>query len=121
MEGSLAEQRRERVYGFQVGRDTKTKRHRLFANNLLKRWPALWTFTVTDGVEPTNNAAERGLRAAVIHRKLSLGSQSEQGERTIEWLLSVSQTCRLQRRSLLAYLTDLLTARARGDPLPLLL
>ena len=48
-----------------------------FANNLLKRWPALWTFTHTDGVEPTNNHAERGLRGAVIHRKLSHGTQSE--------------------------------------------
>ena len=43
--------------------------------DLLNRWPALWTFTDTDGVEPTNNHAERGLRGAVIYRKLSLGSQ----------------------------------------------
>src|SRR5437667_178500 len=61
----------------------RTKYHRQFAKNLLNRWPALWTFTHTDGVEPTNNHAERGLRGAVIYRKLSLGSQSEQGERTI--------------------------------------
>jgi len=88
------------------------------AKNLLKLWPALWTFTTTAGVEPTNNAAERGLRAAVIYRKLSLGSQSQDGERTIERLLSVSQTCRLQRRSLYAYLSDVLTAKARGDPIP---
>jgi len=101
-------------------KSTKTKYHRLFANNLLKHWPALWTFTHTDGVEPTNNHAERGLRGAVIHRKLSLGSQSEQGERTIERLLSASVTCRLQRRSLFAYLTDVLTARIRGDPIPAL-
>ena len=47
-------------------KSTKTKYHRLFAKNLLKRWPALWTFTHTDGVEPTNNHAERGLRGAVI-------------------------------------------------------
>jgi transposase len=99
---------------------TKTKYHRLFARSLLKRWPALWTFTHTDGVEPTNNHAERGLRGAVIYRKLSLGSQSEQGERTIERLLSASVTCRLQRRSLYAYLTDALTARIRGDPIPAL-
>ena len=56
----------------------RTKYHRVFAKNLLNRWPALWTFTHTDGVEPTNNHAERGLRGAVIYRKLSLGSQSEQ-------------------------------------------
>jgi hypothetical protein len=91
------------------------------ARNLLKIWPALWTFSEADGVEPTNNRAERGFRGAVIYRKLSLGSQSEAGERTIERLLSASTTCRLQRRSLFAYLTDALTANARGDPLPSLI
>jgi transposase len=101
-------------------KSTKTKYHRLFATNLLKRRPALWTFTLIDGIEPTNNHAERGLRGAVIYRKLSLGSQSEHGERTIERLLSASVTCRLQGRSLFAYLTDLLNARIRGDPIPLL-
>jgi hypothetical protein len=90
------------------------------AKNLLKIWPALWTFTTVVGVQPTNNAAERGLRGAVIYRKLSLGSQSQAGERMIERLLSVSQTCRLQERSMLLYLTDLLSAKARGDPLPAL-
>ena len=96
----------------------RTKYHRQFAKNLLKRWPALWTFTHTDGVEPTNNHAERGLRGAVIYRKLSLGSQSDQGERTIERLLSASVTCRLRKQSLYTYLTQVLTAHARGDPIP---
>ena len=98
----------------------RNRRHRTFAKNLLKRWPALWTFTTVPGVEPTNNHAERGLRGAVIYRKLSLGSQSEEGERTIERLLSASVTCRLQRRSLFAYLSDVLAAKIRGDPVPLL-
>jgi transposase len=98
----------------------RTKYHRDFARNLLKRWPALWTFTHTDAVEPTNNHAERGLRGAVIYRKLSLGSQSEQGERTIERLLSTSLTCRLRKQSLFDYLTQALTAHARGDPVPTL-
>ncbi len=101
-------------------KSTKTKYHRQFASNLLKRWPALWTFTRIDGVEPTNNHAERGLRGAVIYRKLSLGSQSERGERTTERLLSASITCRLQRRSLFAHLNDALTANIRGDPIPTL-
>jgi len=100
-------------------KSAKTKYHRMFANNLLKRWPALWTFTLVDGVEPTNNQAERGLRGAVIYRKLSLGSQSDHGERTTERLLSASLTCRLQRRSLFAYLTNVLNANIRGDPIPL--
>jgi transposase len=101
-------------------KSTRTKYHRQFARNLLARWPALWTFTHTDGVEPTNNHAERGLRGAVIHRKLSFGTQSERGERTTERLLSASITCRLRRQSFFAYLTELITAHARGDPLPAL-
>jgi transposase len=98
----------------------RTRYHRTFAKNLLNRWPALWTFSHTDGVEPTNNHAERGLRGAVIYRKLSHGSQSDQGERSIERLLSASLTCRLQKRSLFAYLTDVLHANIRGDPIPAL-
>jgi hypothetical protein len=98
----------------------RNRRHRTFAKNLLKRWPALWSFASVPGVEPTNNHAERGLRGAVIYRKLSHGSQSAQGERTIERLLCASVTCRLQGRSLFAYLSDVLAAKIRGDPIPLL-
>ena len=99
-------------------KSARHRRTRTFANNLLKLWPALWRFADTDGVEPTNNAAERALRGPVIHRKLSLGSQSERGERTIERLLSASVTCRLQHRSLFAYLAKALNAKAQGNPVP---
>ncbi len=68
----------------------RTRWHRQFANNLLKIWPALWTFATVDGVEPTNNPAERALRAPVIHRKISLGSQSDDGERFAERALSAA-------------------------------
>jgi hypothetical protein len=68
----------------------------------------------------TNNHAERGLRGAVIACKLSLGSQSAGGEQRTQRLLPAHTTCRLQRRSLHAYLADLLGAHARGDPAPLL-
>jgi transposase len=98
----------------------RNKRCRGMARNLYKAWPALWSFANHKGVEPTNNHAERALRGAVIYRKLSLGSQSAGGERRIERLLSAHTTCRLQRRSLFAYLTELLAAHARGDPVPLL-
>jgi len=94
--------------------------HRQFANNLLKIWPALWTFTLIDGIEPTNNPAERALRAPVIHRKVSLGTQSDDGERFAERALSAAGTCRLQRRSLFTYLSDLIAAHTRGDPFPAL-
>lgn len=98
----------------------RNKRCRGMARNLLKTWPALWTFAAHKSVLPTNNHAERSLRDAVIYRKLSLGSQSEQGERRIARLLSAHTTRRLQHRSPFAYLTDALSAQARDDPLPAL-
>jgi transposase len=103
-----------------AGKSPRYKYCRGIARNLLKAWPALWTFARHPGVEPTNNHAERALRGAVIYRKLSLGSQSSQGEQRIGRLLSAHTTCRLQRRPLHAYLTDALAAHTRGDPVPLL-
>ncbi len=101
-------------------KQARNRWHRQFANNLLKIWPALWTFTTTPGVEPTNNPAERSLRAPVIHRKVSLGTQTEDGERFAEHALSAAATCRLQHRSLFTYLSELITAHSRGDPFPAL-
>jgi transposase len=104
-----------------AGYATKSARNRYcrgMARNLIKAWSALWTFAAHDGVEPTNNHAERSLRGAVIYRKLSLGSQSEDGEKRIQRLLSASITCRLQHRSLFDYLSELLAAHPRGDPAP---
>ena len=103
-----------------AGKSPRNKYCRGMARNLLKAWPALWTFAAVPGVQPTNNHAERSLRGAVIYRKLSLGSQSQDGEQRTARLLSASTTCRLQHRSLHAYLIDLLNATARGDPAPLL-
>jgi transposase len=103
-----------------LAKHARNKRCRGMARNLLKSWPALWTFASHDGVQPTNNHAERGLRSAVIYRKLSLGSRSEEGELRTARLLSAHTTCRLQHRSLFAYLADAIDAHARGDPAPLL-
>jgi len=107
------------IAGF-ASKRARNKYCRGMARNPIKAWPALWTFAAHDGVEPTNNHAERALRSAVIYRKLSLGTQSEGGERRIERLLSTHTTCRLQHRSLFVYLTETLTAHARDDPIPLL-
>jgi transposase len=102
------------------GKAPRYRYTRGLARNLLKIWPALWTFADHKRVEPTNNHAERALRGAVIYRKLSLGNQSDGGERRIERLLSAHTTCRLQRRSLHAYLIDVIGAHVRGDRVPLL-
>ena len=103
-----------------AGNGARYRYGRRFARNLLKIWPALWTFAKHRAVQPTNNHAERALRGAVIYRKLSLGSQSTDGERRTERLLSAHTTCRLQQRSLHAYLIDVLRAHTRGDPVPAL-
>jgi transposase len=103
-----------------AGKQARYRHTRGMARNLLKLWPALWTFADHKSVEPTNNHAERALRGSVIYRKLSLGTQSDEGERRIKRLLSVHTTCRLQRRPLHDYLVNALTATSRGDPVPLL-
>jgi transposase len=58
-------------------------------HNLKELEPALWTFVRVEGVEPTNNAAERALRPAVPWRKRSFGCHSEQGCRFAEPMLTV--------------------------------
>jgi transposase len=98
----------------------RTRLHRRFAQNLLNIWPALWTFAANDAVEPTNNPAERALRGPVINRKLSYGTRSHTGERFAERVLSAAATCRMQNRSLFAYLCGLITADNRGVPFPML-
>ena len=70
----------------------------------------LWTFLDHEGMEPTNNAAERSLRHAVIWRKLSFGTQSAQGSRFVETLLTVIETCRQQSRNVFQFLTTAVEA-----------
>ena len=81
----------------------------------------LWTFAEVEGVEPTNNAAERALRPAVLWRKGSRGTRSENGARFVERLLTVSATCQQQGRSVFVYLTDVCAAAQRGVSVPSLL
>jgi transposase len=81
----------------------------------------LWTFADVQGVEPTNNTAERALRPAVIYRKLSFGTQSASGSRFVERMLTVSETCRLQGRSIFGYLTAAVEAHFNRQAAPSLL
>jgi transposase len=85
---------------------------------LSKWWPALWTFTRVEGVEPTNNEAERALRPAVLWRKGGFGSDSEAGSRFVERLLTVAATCRQQSRSVLAFLVAAGEAALQGTVAP---
>jgi transposase len=69
-----------------------------FAARLLREIDSLWVFLEKAGVSPTNNHAERTLRFAVCWRKRSLGTVSDKGNRWVERILSVRQTCRLQTK-----------------------
>jgi transposase len=81
----------------------------------------LWTFVRVEGVEPTNNDAERALRHGVIYRKLSGGTDSEAGSRFVERILSVVATCRQREINVLEYLTRCYQARLEGQAAPSLL
>jgi hypothetical protein len=89
--------------------------------NILEHQPALWTFAEHEGVEPTNNHAERELRAFVLWRKRSFGTQSERGNRFAERLMTVAHTARKQGKNVLEFLTACCRARAANEPAPSLL
>jgi len=81
----------------------------------------LWTFTFIEGIEPTNNAAERALRPSVIYRKLSFGTQSSSGSRYLERMLTVSETCRQQGRNAYQFLIQAMEASFSSQEPPNLL
>jgi transposase len=88
---------------------------------ILKVEAGLWTFARVQGVEPTNNAAERAMRHAVIWRRISGGTDSTRGSRFVERMLTVVATCRQQGRSVLDYLSSCFEAARTGQPIPSLL
>jgi transposase len=88
---------------------------------ILKVEEGLWAFARVPGVEPTNNAVERALRHAVIWRRISGGTDSVDGSRFVERMLTVVATCRQQGRNVLEYLTTCFEADCRGQALPSLL
>ena len=87
------------------GRDCRSSKTRGTCRQIRAVEAALWTFVRVSGVEPTNNAAERALRRAVLWRRKSFGTQSAAGSRFVERLLTVVTTLRQQGRDVMAYLT----------------
>jgi transposase len=105
----------------QHGTEIHDPRTRRFCAQLLTIGPALFLFSRVDGVEPTNNKAERALRPAVLWRKGSFGTASPAGSLFAERMLTVTMTCRQQERPLLPYLRGVLIAADRGEATPSLL
>lgn len=86
--------------------------------DILEHKAALWTFVDRDDVEPTNNHAERELRAFVLWRKKSFGAQSERGNLFAERVMTVAHTARKQNKNVLAFLTACSTACLERRPAP---
>jgi transposase len=102
------------------GAASEEKRVVGFCRNVLKLWPWLWTF-VEEPVEPTNNAAERALRPAVLWRKGSFGSQSETGLRYAERVLTFVSTCRQLNAHPFEFLSRAIFALRSGAAIPRLI
>ena len=92
------------------GRQCAAEKTRHVCMELDRIYDSLWTFAMTGGVEPTNNAVERALRAGVCWRKTSYGTDSDQGSRFVGRILSVVESCRQHGRNLLAFLTQTIQA-----------
>ena len=101
--------------------DSKDKDVRNLATALFVHCGEFFVFIERDGVEPTNNAAERALRCAVQWRKTSFGSRSARGETAMARLLTVTRTCRMQNRNSLDYLSAAVRAHRGAAPVPSLL
>ena len=89
--------------------------------DIVKRREALWTFVHAEGVEPTNKTAERAIRPGVLWRKGSFGTQSAEGARFVESMMTVVATLKQQQRNVLEYLTAACEAALRGEAAPSLL
>ncbi|MBU4448669.1 MAG: transposase, partial [Proteobacteria bacterium] len=85
-----------------------------FARRLLRELECMWVFLYEEGVTPTNNHAERVLRFAVLWRKRSLGTKSEKGDRWVERILSLRQTCRVRGRQTFPVLVSAMTCYFKG-------
>jgi transposase len=86
-----------------------------FARRLLREMDSLWGFLAQQGVEPTNNRAERALRFGVLWRKRSLGTASAKGNHWVERRLSLKETCRLHARATYTVLVDAITSFFHGQ------
>ena len=93
--------------------DSSHREVRNLANALFEHNERLFTFLEQEGVEPTNNSAERALRTGVQWRKICFGNRSAKGELATARLLTVAETCDLQRLNILAYLSAAITCHRR--------
>jgi transposase len=110
--------RREVKHALEAGQSCGCVKTAATCFEILKVEEGLWTFVRVEGIEPTNNASERALRHAVIWRRISGGTDSADGSRFVERMLTVVATCRQQKRHVLDYLSSCFEAHLRGQKVP---
>jgi transposase len=103
-----------------LNQDACIEKARALAREILNDWDAVIAFVKNSDLPPTNNEAERALRHAVISRRISYGTRTDEGSRGYAATLSVIETCR--KRSIIPwkFITDLLAAARRGAERPIL-
>jgi transposase len=113
--------RREVERLLEVGQSCGVPKTEGTCREIFKLRQALWTFVRHERVEPTNNAAERAIRPGVLWRKGSFGTQSVEGSRFVEAMMTVVATLKQQHRNVLDYLTTTCQAALGGESAPSLL
>jgi len=120
-QGRMTRLRREVKQALEEGSRCSCAKTAATCFEILKVEEGLWAFTRVRGIDPTNNAAERALRHAVIWRRISGGTDSVKGSKFVERMLTVVATCRQQGGNVLDYLTSCFEASRCGQDIPSLL
>src|SRR5450631_2030306 len=98
---------------------TKTRmppRRGALAREILNDWDAITAFVTNPDLPPTNNDAETALRHAVIARRISFGTRTEEGSRAYAAILSVIETCRRRKIDAWGFITKTVGYARRGEP-----
>ena len=98
----------------QCNRYEDEKKVRELAGEILNDWDAVVAFVSDPALPPTNNDAERALRHAVIARRISFGTRTEEGSRFYAAALSVIDTCRKRGVETWGYACRLIAAARAG-------
>jgi transposase len=83
-----------------------------------RHWVQLTRFLHEPGAPLDNNACERILKTAILHRKNSLSYKTQRGSKVGDLFMSLIQTCRLNRINPFAYLLAVVrhSAEVKADP-----
>src|ERR1019366_3393982 len=99
-----------------LNEDADAAKARALAREILNDWDAITAFVTNPDLPPTNNDAETALRHAVIARRISFGTRTEEGSRACAAILSVIETCRRRKIDAWGFITKTVGYARRGEP-----